>query len=93
MDANGADTGSVTFFLADYRFSDNALDYIVDEWTTVDLTALGMNTRSIELEFDSSDVGTFGFNTPTYVAMDNLALASIRERGGFALVAVVGRGG
>lgn len=76
LDAVGASTGSVTFFLADYRFANNALDYIVDEWTTVDLRPLGETTRRIELEFASSDIGPFGMNTPAYAALDNLRLVT-----------------
>jgi hypothetical protein len=72
IDGDGNYTSnSVEFYLADYRFEDNTLDYIVDEWTGVDLSALG---PVIGLEFDlsSSDVGAWGMNTPAYVAMDNL---------------------
>ena len=32
---------SIDFYLADYRFADNAQDYIIDEWTWLDLSALG----------------------------------------------------
>ena len=31
----------IEFYLADYRFADNSQDYIVDEWTWVDLSGLG----------------------------------------------------
>lgn len=68
----GGTLGSVDFFLADYRFADNANDYIVDSWQTVDLTSLG-NARSIGISFASSDVGSFGMNTPAYVAIDNIS--------------------
>lgn len=73
QDATGGTTGSVTFRLADFTFSDNSLDYIVQQWTLVDLTPLG-SASSIQLSFASSDVGAFGINTPTYVALDNLML-------------------
>lgn len=66
----GAVTGSVEFFLADYRSADNALDYIVADWRTVDLTGLGA-ARSIYIAFASSDTGFFGVNTPTYLAIDD----------------------
>jgi hypothetical protein len=39
LDATGASVGTVEFYLADYRFSNNALDYILEEWAEVDLTA------------------------------------------------------
>ncbi len=78
-DAGHVQTGQVTFLLADFRFADNNLDYIVDEWTTVDLTALGIDVFGIELSFASSDAGAFGINTPVYVALDQLAVSTIPE--------------
>lgn len=71
VDLGGAEIGSVEFFLSDFRFSDNNLDYIVDQWTHLDLSALG-SARSIGISFTTTDVGMFGPNTPSYVALDNL---------------------
>lgn len=68
----GSSTGVVDFYLADFRFSNNTLDYIVDEWTFVDLTDLG-TVDKITFELSSSDVGDFGMNTPGYVAIDNVS--------------------
>lgn len=73
LGGTGSVTGSVTFRLADFTFGDNSLDYILDTWELVDLTSLGA-ARSIRLSFDSSDVGMWGINTPTYVALDQLEL-------------------
>ena len=73
LDGMGTPTGNQEFLLADYRFEDNRLDYIVDTWTLVDLSNLGP-ARSIGVQFESSDVGKFGINTPTYVAIDQLFL-------------------
>ncbi|MEM9723283.1 MAG: DUF4465 domain-containing protein [Bacteroidota bacterium] len=61
---------SVDFYLADFRFEDNAQDYIVDEWTYVDLSVLGP-VDSICFALSSSDVGDFGMNTPAYFCVDN----------------------
>lgn len=69
----GSITGEVEFFLADFRSADNGQDFIVDAWELVDLTGLG-DARSFKLSFASSDVGQFGINTPTYVALDDLVL-------------------
>ena len=81
LDATGSMTGAVTFDLADYTFADNSQDYVIGDWVTTDLTALG-NARSVSLTFESSDVGAFGINTPTYVAMDNLTyVTAIPEPG------------
>ncbi|HKL09315.1 MAG TPA: DUF4465 domain-containing protein [Bacteroidales bacterium] len=59
-------TGTVDFFLADYRFADNKDDYIVNKWEYVDLTPLGIVKR-LEFEMFSSDAGT-----PLYFCLDNL---------------------
>jgi len=70
LDENYARTGdSVEFYLADYRFADSADDYIVDEWTWMDLSGLG-TINGMEFELSSSDVGGYGMNTPAYFAMD-----------------------
>ena len=69
-DAAGNKTDSLDFYLADYRFSDNNDDYIVDSWATVDLSEF-KNTNFLTFSFSSSDVGGFGVNTPQYFAMDN----------------------
>ncbi len=75
FDASQMSVGTVDFYLADFRFTDNTLDYIVDEWTTVDLSPIA---TAVELSFSlsSSDVGSFGMNTPAYFAVDQISLAS-----------------
>ena len=83
-DAVGALTGSVDFYLADYRFPSAAQAYVVSQWTTVNLAPLG-NARSLDFVLTSSDTGQFGTNTPTYFALDNLALAPVPEPGTWAL--------
>ncbi|MBK9191438.1 MAG: DUF4465 domain-containing protein [Crocinitomicaceae bacterium] len=45
---------SVNFYLADYRFSDDMEDYIIDDWTAVDLTTLNP-AYGLEFELSSSD--------------------------------------
>ncbi|UCF91102.1 MAG: DUF4465 domain-containing protein [Desulfobacterales bacterium] len=78
-DSQGEVTGTVEFYLADYRFDDNANDFLVDAWTRVDLSSLG-EVASLEFELSSSDVGAFGMNTPAYFALDNLALGVLDAR-------------
>lgn len=70
-DASGVITGTVDFYLADYRFADNGLDYILDTWALVDLSSLGA-IKSIEFTLNSSDVGEWGMNTPAYFAIDTI---------------------
>jgi Domain of unknown function (DUF4465) len=71
QNGTGVQTGSVTYFLADYTSPSSTP---VDTWNTVGLTALG-SAESIGFSFQSSDTGEFGINTPTYVAVDNLVVA------------------
>jgi Domain of unknown function (DUF4465)/Dockerin type I domain/PEP-CTERM motif len=75
---NAADVpiGDVESYLADYRSSDNAQDYILGEWKNVDLTSLA-GAAKLSFVLTSSDVGTFGINTPTYFAMDDLSVTRI----------------
>ena len=70
-DAGGVTVGTEEFYLADYRFADNGLDYIINDWTWVDLSGLG-EVSSLEFGLTSSDVGSYGMNTPAYFAIDNL---------------------
>ncbi|MEO8627357.1 MAG: DUF4465 domain-containing protein [Betaproteobacteria bacterium] len=79
-DALGATTGTVDYYLADYRFSNNAADYVRNAWGVVDLTSLGA-VSSLGFELASSDSGQFGINTPAYFAMDNLAVIAVPEPG------------
>ncbi|HMQ46616.1 MAG TPA: DUF4465 domain-containing protein [Saprospiraceae bacterium] len=62
---------TISFYLADYRFENNGADYIVDEWTYIDLSPLG-NMDSLSFSLSSSDVGIFGMNTPAYFCLDQL---------------------
>lgn len=67
---SGSATQTDSFFLADYRFSDNKQDYIINEWTYFDLSGLGV-VDSIVFNLESTDTGQFGMNTPAYFCMDN----------------------
>ncbi len=76
--ASGIPTGTfIDFYLADFRFDDNSLDYIIDEWTYVDFTALGV-VDQIRFSMSSSDNTDWGFgpemSTPSYFAIDNIAV-------------------
>ena len=67
---------SIDFYLADYRFMDNSMDYIVDEWTTIDLMPLG-HVDSLSFTLSSSDNNSFGMLTPAYFCLDNLILGVV----------------
>jgi hypothetical protein len=92
-DAGGFLTGTVDFYLADYRFTDPAQDYIISQWTTVNLQTLPENTVALTFQLTSTDVGSFGMNTPAYFAMDNLQIAAIPEPGVLALAGLAITGG
>lgn len=69
---------STDFYLADYRFSDPAEDYVVSDWTTIELGRLG-RADTLEFHYVSSDTGIFGINTPLYFAADNFTANAVPE--------------
>ncbi len=83
IDGGGSSTGIVELMLADFRFGDDALDSILDEWVFLDLSGLGA-VSELRFGFESSDVGDFGINTPTYFAIDDLV--TIPEPGAALLI-------
>ncbi|MEM7304172.1 MAG: DUF4465 domain-containing protein [Pseudomonadota bacterium] len=88
-DATGAETGSVEFYLADYRFADNSLDYLIDEWTYVSLASLG-EVSALTFDFSSSDTGQFGINTPAYFAIDNISAVPLPASAWLLVSALIG---
>ncbi len=64
-------TEKVDFYLADFRFTDNTQDYIVKDWTYLNLLPLG-SLDSIQFTLTSSDTGQFGMNTPAFFCIDNV---------------------
>lgn len=91
-DVEDNDTGTVDFYLADFRFADNSQDYIVNTWEFIDLTALG-EVAMLQFTLDSSDTGDLGMNTPAYFCIDTVVPepATILMLGLGALFAVRGR--
>ena len=86
-------TGTVPFYLADYRFVDNTLDYIVNTWQSVDLSTLPSTTTSLTFDMTSSDTGPFGMNTPSYFALDSLIITAVPEPSTMALISITLVGG
>jgi len=82
----GSPVAAVEFYLADFRFADSGDDYIIADWTWVDLASLGVvDALTFELtSTDNDDV--WGMNTPAYFAMDNL----VPEPGTMSLLALGG---
>ena len=62
---------TVDFYLADYRFEDNSQDFIVSDWSFIDLSQFG-NVDSLGFNLSSSDNGQFGMNTPAYFCVDQI---------------------
>ena len=87
-DAGGGSSGTASIYLADFRSSDPAQDFIRQEWTWLDLTALSPATASLHFTLSSSDNGTFGMNTPAYFALDTLRV--VPEPGSAALLVLGG---
>ena len=80
---SGSSTGTVEFYLADYRFANDVDDYILDNWAFVDLTTLG-TVDTLSFGLDSTD-NSFGFmNTPDYFAIDNIGV--VPEPAAYALL-------
>jgi hypothetical protein len=69
----GDSTGTVEYYLADFRFEDNTQDFILDTWDDLDLSSLGI-TDSLSFRLSSSDNGQFGMNTPAYFCIDDIRL-------------------
>ena len=67
LDSAGQKTNTIEFLLGSGRT-------IIEDWTWVNLSALGVVSR-IEFNIEGSDVGNWGLNTPAYFAMDNLTYA------------------
>lgn len=77
ISTTGDTTAQVEFYLADYRFANNSQDYILNDWTYVDLTGLNSLVYSlsrVDISFESSDNGMWGMNTPAYIAIDEVKL-------------------
>ena len=68
---SGAVKDSVEFYLADFRSSNTSEHYIQKNWKTVDISKLS-NADSIIFRLTSSDVGSWGMNTPAFFTLDNL---------------------
>ncbi|MEM6655378.1 MAG: DUF4465 domain-containing protein, partial [Planctomycetota bacterium] len=68
-------TPTVDFYLADFRFDEPEDDFALRDWATWDLSPLADATR-LHFNISSTDVGTFGLNTPAYFAIDDLVLSA-----------------
>ena len=91
FNAAGQSTGTIDFYLADYRFENSEQDYIISDWTTVDLSSLGIDTSWLTFSLTSSDNDpVFGMNTPGYFAVDNLVMTAVPEPATVGLAGALG---
>ncbi|PJB14314.1 MAG: hypothetical protein CO118_09230 [Flavobacteriales bacterium CG_4_9_14_3_um_filter_32_8] len=74
--SNGNYQDSTDFFLADFRFGNNAQDYILKDWGYAGITTSNP-IDSVYFELSSSDNGTWGMNTPAFFALDELELNTV----------------
>lgn len=60
-------------YLADYR--ENSEEILIDKWTKFELTNIAAFLKISEIRFslEGSDMGQYGLNTPSYVAIDDLS--------------------
>jgi len=80
-DACDVVTGSVEFYLADFRFENNNEDYIIDTWEYVELGSLGV-VNKLEFSLSSSDTGSWGMNTPACFVIDTIVLGGYAPAAG-----------
>ena len=71
FDPEGNSTGQVNVNLADFAYSNNVNDYILNTWKWVNLQKLGRISK-LEFSLRSTDNGNWGMNTPGYFCIDNL---------------------
>jgi len=85
FDGAAQSVGSVDFSLADftgYTAGDHKNDYIVTDWSYVDLSGLGDPVHELTFTVSSSQV-----YTPVYFAMDNLSFETVPEPSSVILLA------
>ena len=68
--ASGQVVGTLDFYLADYRFSNNEEDYVLNTWEWFDLSPLG-SVATISFDLSSSRGSGYNMITPAYFCMDN----------------------
>ncbi|MBS1589528.1 MAG: DUF4465 domain-containing protein [Bacteroidetes bacterium] len=75
--ANGQAKDTVQYYLADYRFANNAQDYIIRDWQWVSLSKFTL-VDSIGFSLSSSDNDPmYGMNTPGFFCIDNFTCLTI----------------
>ena len=85
--------GSVNAYLADftaYTEGDDSNDYMLTDWSWVDLSSFGSSVTSLTFTMSSSD-NSYGYmNTPSYFAIDELSYEAIPEPATLGLMLLSG---
>ena len=68
--AAGQTVGTLDFYLADYRFTNNEEDYVIDTWEWFDLSPLGA-VHTISFSLSSTKSNAYGMLTPAYFCIDD----------------------
>lgn len=70
--AAGTKTATVEKYICDYRNASSPVE-IASTWETWDVSAMG-RVNKVVFNFEGSDTGQWGLNTPAYLAIDNITL-------------------
>ncbi|XZE56304.1 DUF4465 domain-containing protein [Planctomycetaceae bacterium SH139] len=91
LDAGGQVIGSHLETLADFGAAGTEDDFVLVDWTRVDLSGLGL-MHGLQFVVDSNVTSTFDGITyvdpPAYFAIDNMAITAVPEPGTFAALGV-----
>lgn len=71
-------TATKTIYLADYRDENEAEHYFLNNWEWFDLSDMG-KVKSLKLTMEGTKANSYGLTTPTYVMIDNLGAACVRD--------------
>jgi len=80
--SQGFSTDTVEYYLADYRFENDTLDYLIKTWQWVDLSVLG-EVDSLLFGLESTDMGDWGMNTPAFFCIDDMHVFPNKDPVGF----------
>lgn len=70
--AAGQAVSTVEKYLCDYRTANNQVE-LPTTWQKWDLSSLG-KVNKVEFNFSGSDTGSWGLNTPAYLAIDDITI-------------------
>lgn len=73
LNSSGISVKNVEVYLADYR---DGKAICPTTWTKIDINA--KDVKTVKFSFEGSDTGTYGLNTPAYVAIDDIELTDVQ---------------